>query len=69
MSDPQPSHLKQKPRRAEPLQPDNPGRGDSTEPSEADPPNVPADKTSKESADRLREQAETAQKNVSEGYD
>jgi len=64
MSDPVPVPQRRTPRRAEPMQPDQPGRGDerddaagSTEPSD------------RESADKLRKQSEDAVDNVSTGYD
>lgn len=60
MSDPQPDKLKKKPARAEPLQPDLPGRGNSTDPA--------ADNADEAAADKQREQSETAHENTREGY-
>lgn len=51
-----------RPRRAEPLQPDRPGRGDTTVPAEPSPP--PDD-----SAKRQKQQSEDALDNTREGYD
>ena len=54
------------PRRAEPLQPDRPGRGDRQQPpsdADPDPDHAPAD-----SADRQRQQSEDAIGNVRDGY-
>ena len=51
------------PPRAEPLQPDRPGRGTEREDSKAD-----AGRRADEEAKRLAEQAQTALDNVREGY-
>lgn len=62
-----------KPRRAEPLQPDRPGRGDETEPSTdgtADGGGSGDDATRAESrAAEQQEQLDTALENVRKGYD
>lgn len=60
MSDSQPVPRRKQPRRAEPLQPDLPGRGSEVESdhSPADPP----------TADKQKEQSETALDNVRKGY-
>lgn len=55
-----PTH--RKPPRAEPLQPDFPGRGDEKQ-DKPDPQGDPA-----EAARKLKEQVETAIENVREGY-
>jgi len=68
MSDPQPARLKKVPRRAEPLQPDRPGRGRAAASTEDDRINS-ANRTATRSARKLREQGEAAHKNVSQGYD
>jgi hypothetical protein len=68
MSDPQPARLKKVPRRAEPLQPDRPGRGDAPA-SKKDDETHSANTTATRSARKLREQGEAARKNVSQGYD
>ena len=73
MSDPQPQPGKSRPPRAEPLQPDHPGRGDAAE-AETDAggtsvPDAPfADDESSDSAHRQRDRSDAALKNVREGY-
>jgi hypothetical protein len=59
MSDPLRPPNKPAPRRAEPLQPDNPGRGDA-----AEKPPAPATGLGDESLDRAMEQEKTALDNV-----
>lgn len=71
MTDPQPPRLRRRPRRAEPLQPDNPLRGDGTqEAGTPTPAPGPAPDGSGEdgSAQRAREQSDAALDNVREGY-
>lgn len=74
MSDPQPASLKNKPRRAEPLQPDSPGRGDETgSPASVDIDNPSSAVLTEGSKDPKKDgseesQAENALKNVTEGY-
>lgn len=60
MSDPQPVPGRKRPRRAKPLQPDLPGSGSGVEDREtpADPP----------TAEKQKEQSDTALSNVREGY-
>jgi hypothetical protein len=68
MSNPQPDRLKKRPRRAAPLQPDNPGSGAET--IDAPDTTTPASpSTEQKSAEQLKRQSETARQNVSEGYD
>jgi len=70
MSDPQPARLKPRPRRAEPLQPDVPGSGDSAAPTpaeSADPAKVAEAQEEAETA-KLLEQARTAHENTRDGY-
>lgn len=62
MSDPQPDRLNKKPPRAEPLQPDRPGRGNDTDPASAD-------RVDEESIEKERERNETAHENTRKGYD
>jgi hypothetical protein len=62
MSDPQ-RHKDAHPRRAEPLQPDNPARG-----HEAEPAKDTGRAASNDDAKRAREQEDTALDNVREGY-
>ena len=59
MSDPQPAPGKKTPPRAEPLQPDRPGRGDDIEPG-----GEPHD----DAAERQKSRSEDALENVREGY-
>ena len=61
MSDPQPLSLKNRPKRADPLQPDRPGGGSDTTPQQDS-------KAADEALDEQKERSETAQKNVSQGY-
>ena len=61
MSDPQPDKLKPKPRRAEPLQPDLPGRGTSTE-SASD------EQLDQAATEKQHERNETAIENTRKGY-
>lgn len=65
MSNPQPDRLKPAPRRAEPLQPDNPGQGDAT----LAPPEKSAEQVAEKAAKKVKEQNETAHENVRKGYD
>lgn len=53
-----------KPRRAEPLQPDRPGRGDAQEESDAD----SARKDGQGDAEKLRQQVEDGVENAREDY-
>lgn len=74
MSDPQPAPGKHTPPRAEPLQPDNPGRGDDT----GSAPGVDIDKAavtpaeggsgSKDRPSSEESQTENAIRNTTEGY-
>ncbi len=73
MNDPQPAHLKNKPRRAEPLQPDNLGRGDETGTDrqvDLDDPNAgsPGDEKASDKDASEESPSENALKNVTEGY-
>jgi hypothetical protein len=60
MTDPKPATLRPRPRRAQPLQPDLPGRGQKVEDDDS-----PADEPA---ADQQKEQSETALDNVRDGY-
>ncbi|MDP9043919.1 MAG: hypothetical protein M3O01_03845 [Pseudomonadota bacterium] len=66
MSDPQPTKLRKRPARAEPLQPDRPGSGDDSETATPDEPSGGAEQRAAADA---KKQADAALKNVSEGYD
>lgn len=62
MSQPKTPSGAPQPRRAEPLQPDRPGRGDKQQPGAGE-------AQQKESDAQRREQEENALENVREGYD
>ena len=66
MSDPQPDRLKPRPRRAQPLQPDMPGRASDSAPSPQ--PDSDLD-IERESLRKLKEQSDTARENNSQGFD
>jgi hypothetical protein len=68
MSDPLRPLDKQQPRRAEPLQPDKPGSGDSAQ-DDADFRKSRTGSTEQRSAERQREQSDTALENVRKGFD
>jgi len=70
MSDPQPIPGRKSPRRADPIQPDNPVSGQSRQP--ADGAADSADKPSSSKKDTASEQAKTSQtalENVRKGYE
>jgi len=64
MSDPHPTPGHPKPRRAEPLQPDRPARGNDTESAGAE----TEEGAAAESVERRKEQSDAALSNVREGY-
>lgn len=66
MSDPQPDRLKPRPKRAEPLQPDRPGRGTRSEPAGGQPPDADAQR---DSVREQKERSDTARDNNSQGFD
>ena len=62
-----PTPPSKKPLRAEPLQPDRPGRGDDVQSDAPDDPASPAHRE-EESAARQKRQSDDALENVREGY-
>jgi hypothetical protein len=65
MSDPQPARLRNKPRRAEPIQPDAPAKGQRSNPQQGPRPGGESGPAAK----RRKRQSDTALENVREGYE